>query len=111
LTSPPKPHAFVSLPIQSSININKVKYLNIRYILLKCNDFTKELSVIFEVLQYILNIMKLLSTNKVNSFIFIPLFGVCVHGVAGACTLCAQAAAEAAEIAKQTANIGACTHS
>jgi len=111
LTSPPKPHAFVSLPIQSFLSVDKVKYLNIRYLLLKCNDLTKELSVIFKFLQYIINIMKSLSINKVNSFVFIPLFSVCIHGVAGVCTLCAQAAASAAEIAKQTANIGACTHS
>ena len=47
LTSPPKPHAFVSLPIQSLLLKSISKYFSVTYILLKCNDLSKELSIIF----------------------------------------------------------------
>jgi heme/copper-type cytochrome/quinol oxidase subunit 1 len=100
LTSPPKPHAFVSLPIQSSISNSTLKYFSARNILLKCNDFTKELSVIFIIIDYIISFIKSLSIQKVQSFIVRPLINPCVHGLVGACVLCVHAA-----------KIGACTHS
>jgi cytochrome c oxidase subunit 1 len=94
LTSPPKPHAFVSLPIQSFL-IN---------LLLNFNEITKKLSIIFQVLEDSINFLKLLSNyNKVDKFVVIPLFSVCVHGITGVCTLCVEAT--------QKATIGACTHS
>jgi len=100
LTSPPKPHAFVSLPIQSSISNSTLKYFSARNILLKCNDFSKELSVIFIIIDYIISFVKSLSIQKVQSFIVRPLISPCVHGLVGACVLCIHAA-----------KIGACTHS
>ncbi len=100
LTSPPKPHAFVSLPIQSSISNNRLKYFSARNILLKCNDFTKELNVIFIVIDYIISFVKSLSIPKVQSFIVRPLINPCVHGLVAACVLCTHAA-----------RVGACTHS
>jgi cytochrome c oxidase subunit 1 len=100
LTSPPKPHAFVSLPIQSSISNSILKYFSPRNISLKCNDFTKELSVIFIIIENIISFVKSLSIQKVQSFIVRPLINPCVHGLVGACVLCVQAA-----------KIGACTHS
>ena len=100
LTSPPKPHAFVSLPIQSSISKGMLKYFNARNILLKCNNYTKELSMIFIIIDYIISFVKSLSIQKVQSFIVIPLINPCVHGLVGTCVLCIQAA-----------KIGTCTHS
>jgi cytochrome c oxidase subunit 1 len=100
LTSPPKPHAFVSLPIQSFINNSILKYFSARNFLLKCNDFTKQLSVIFIIIDYIISFVKSLSIQKVQSFVARPLVNPCVHGLVGACILCIQAA-----------KIGACTHS
>lgn len=100
LTSPPKPHAFVSLPIQSSISKGMLKYFNARNILLKCNNYTKELSMIIIIIDYIISFVKSLSIQKVQSFIVIPLINPCVHGLVGTCVLCIQAA-----------KIGTCTHS
>ena len=45
LTSPPKPHAFVSLPIQSFFINNLFTYSIIKDILKKCNNFTKKASI------------------------------------------------------------------
>lgn len=100
LTSPPKPHAFVSLPIQSSISNGILKYFNARNILLKCNNYTKKLSMIFIIIDYIISFVRSLSIQKVQSFIVRPLINPCVHGLVGTCVLCIHAA-----------KIGACTHS
>jgi cytochrome c oxidase subunit 1 len=108
LTSPPKPHAFVSLPIQSILLKSLSHNFSITYILFRCNDFTKELSIIFKVLETILVIIKPLSNYRINNFILIPLFSACMHGIIGACTLCIEAA-EKSQAATHAA-IGACTH-
>jgi cytochrome c oxidase subunit 1 len=108
LTSPPKPHAFVSLPIQSILLKSLSHSFSITYILFRCNDFTKELSIIFKVLETILVIIKPLSNYRINNFILIPLFSACMHGIIGACTLCIEAA-EKSQAATHAA-IGACTH-
>jgi len=111
LTSPPKPHAFVSLPIQSLFFKYIGEYFNITYILFKCNNLSKELSLIFKLLESIFKKIRLLKNLKVNNFIFIPLFSTCTHGLVGACALCIEAAkVHAATLAAKHAAIGACTH-
>ena len=101
LSSPPKPHAFVSLPIQSFFNSNLLSYFSIKTILSKCNDFTKKISLIFIALDNIIYYVNILSIQKTHSFITRPLNSACVHGVVGLCTLCYQA---------KQASIIACTH-
>ena len=101
LTSPPKPHAFVSLPVQSSI-YNLLIFIGVTKILVRLNDFTKQLSVIFIILDLIIKFIKSLSILKINNFIFRPLVSVCAHGIVGVCAICIQI--------KQHATIAACTH-
>ena len=102
LTSPPKPHAFVSLPIQSSLYNSIFSYSFIRKSLLKSNDLTKNLNIIFVALQYVISFVKSLSIAQIQSFAYRPLVSPCAHGVVGLCALCIQA---------KQATIIACTHS
>jgi len=99
------------LPIQSLFFKGISKHFNIAYILFKCNDLSKELSLIFKILESVFKNIRLLKNIKINNFILIPLFSACVHGLVGACISCAEAAkAHAATLAAQHAAIGACTH-
>ena len=102
LTSPPRPHAFISLPIQSYFFNNLLPYFSIMNILSIFNNLSKKLTIIFVILEYIIKSVKLLSIKKVQTFVIIPLISPCVHGVVGLCALCIQA--------KQS-TIAACTHS
>jgi cytochrome c oxidase subunit 1 len=101
LTSPPKPHAFVSLPIQSLYFINLFNNPILIKFLLKCNDFSKKASILFFALEYIIYYINLLCIQKTHGFVTRPLNNACVHGVVGLCTLCYQA---------KQATIIACTH-
>jgi cytochrome c oxidase subunit 1 len=99
LTSPPKPHAFVSLPIQSYFYSN---FFTIKNILFQCNNLTKKTSIVFSALEYILHYINLSYIQKTQGFVTRPLASTCIHGIVGLCTLCYQA---------KQATIIACTHS
>jgi cytochrome c oxidase subunit 1 len=112
LTNPPKPHAFVSLPIQSSLFAFTNKYIFIKSLLLKFNNFAKNLSVVFKILENILLFTKSLSNYKISNFTLVPLLSTCTHGLITGCALCTEAIADTQANAQAAAQapIGACTH-
>ena len=75
-------------------------HLIIKNILLKCNDFTKKMSIIFLVIEYIIYYMDFTSIHRIDSFVRF-LISACVHGITGLCAVCI--------LAKQSTII-ACTH-
>jgi hypothetical protein len=90
--------------------------LNIKSVLLKCNNLTKDLSVVFNILEVILALMRKLSSLKTGNLTLIPLLSTCSHGLVAACALCAEAATNVQATAQTSVQaaahtaIGACTH-
>jgi hypothetical protein len=85
-------------------------------LLLKFNNFTKNLSIIFNILENILLFIKSLSNYKTINFMLVPLLSTCTHGLVTGCALCTEVIAntqvntQANTQAAAQAIIGACTH-